>query len=104
MRHRNQLRVISTSLVSMILVIGVVAFAAWVRGSNRDVIYAAIATSGSRHGYHAELRIEPATIKAGEAVKLSFLIRNANGATVRFLQFVHERPLRSEERRVGKGG
>jgi len=62
-------------------------------GQGRNVVHAAIATSAPNAGYHAELRTEPATAKANAPVNLSFLVKNAQGATIRFLQFVHEKPL-----------
>ncbi len=41
----------------------------------------------------AELTSEPATIKAGEPVKLTFTVKDASGAVVRNLAVVHEKTL-----------
>jgi hypothetical protein len=62
-------------------------------GRNRNVVHAAIATSAPRAGYRAELRTEPAKPRAGEPVDLSFMVKNPKGSTIRFLQFVHEKPV-----------
>lgn len=65
----------------------------WLTGRNRNVVHAAIATSAPKAGFRAELRTEPAVVKAGTPVSLSFMVKNGKGSTVRFLQFVHEKPL-----------
>lgn len=65
----------------------------WLTGRSRNVVHAAIATSAPTAGYRAELRTEPTIVKAGVPVSLSFMVKNAKGSTVRFLQFVHEKPL-----------
>jgi hypothetical protein len=65
----------------------------WMTGRNLSSARAAIATSAPTAGFRAELRTEPTTPKAGEPVSLSFMVKNAKGSTVRFLQFVHEKPL-----------
>jgi len=67
--------------------------AQWFTGQDRNIAHAAISTSAPGAGYHAELKTEPARVKANQAANLSFLVKNAKGATVRFLQFVHEKPL-----------
>ena len=41
----------------------------------------------------AQLTTEPATIKAGEPVKLTFTVKDASGAVVRNLDVVHEKTL-----------
>lgn len=40
-----------------------------------------------------ELKVEGRELMAGEAVRLSFQARNANNLPIRFLEYVHERPL-----------
>src|ERR1043165_7975555 len=65
----------------------------WLAGRAPNVAHAAISSSAPHAGYSALLKTEPARPKAGEPVDLSFVIRNTKGATVRFLQFVHEKPL-----------
>jgi len=58
--------------------------------------YAAAATSPSAappHSAHAVFTVTPDPPRAGEPAQLGFRVVDANGATVRFLQFVHERPL-----------
>lgn len=44
-------------------------------------------------GFHAELTLAPQVVEAGKPVHLSFVVKNPSGETVRFLQFVHERPM-----------
>jgi hypothetical protein len=65
----------------------------WLAVRNSNVVHAAIATSAPKAGYRAELRTEPAMPKAGAPVDLSLMVKNPRGSTVRFLQFVHEKPL-----------
>jgi hypothetical protein len=43
--------------------------------------------------YHADLKTEPQTIKANEAVDLNFTVKNEAGQSVRFLERVHEQLL-----------
>lgn len=43
--------------------------------------------------YRAEFNIEPENVKAGEPANLRFDIKNERGENVRFLQYVHEKPL-----------
>ncbi len=50
------------------------------------------AAAGART-FHAELVTRPATPRAGEPAELSLRVRDALGTSVRFLQFVHERPM-----------
>ncbi len=40
-----------------------------------------------------DLKVHGATLTVGQPLRLSFTIRQANGAPVRFLEYVHERPL-----------
>src|SRR5436309_4865959 len=47
----------------------------------------------SSGGFHAELSVQPAVVKAGELAELVFQVKDPQGNDVRFLQFVHERPL-----------
>src|SRR5437870_3016138 len=42
---------------------------------------------------HAELEIEPAQPAAGQPALLRFTIKDTLGRAIRFLQFVHERPM-----------
>jgi len=70
-----------------------VAVLARFKDARHEVVHAAIATNSANAGYHAELRTEPAALRAGEQANLSFLVKNPKGTTVRFLQFVHEKPL-----------
>ena len=44
-------------------------------------------------GFHAELSLAPRVVEAGKPVQISFSVKNPAGETVRFLQFVHERPM-----------
>jgi len=61
----------------------------------RDKFGAASAAtpSASSAKPHAEFKTAPATVNAGEPATLGFTVKNAKGAAVRFLQFVHEKPL-----------
>src|SRR5436305_2397121 len=86
----NQVKMILTLSA---LTVACAFVAQWFTGQGRNVVHAAISTSAPDAGYHAEMRTEPATAKANAPVNLSFLVKNAQGATVRFLQFVHEKPL-----------
>ena len=43
--------------------------------------------------HHAEFTSEPESVRAGEPAELRFDIKNEQGENVRFLEFVHERPL-----------
>lgn len=43
--------------------------------------------------FHAEFKTAPTAAQAGEPVELSFNVKNQRGANVRFLQFVHEKPM-----------
>lgn len=65
----------------------------WLAERNPEVAHASIATSAPKAGFRAELRTTPSLPRAGEPVNLSFTIKNGKGSTVRFLQFVHEKPL-----------
>ncbi|MDQ3818638.1 MAG: cupredoxin domain-containing protein [Acidobacteriota bacterium] len=67
--------------------------ARWLTLQDQNVVRAAIATNAPTAGFHAELRTEPSRVKADAPVKLSFLVKNSKGAVVRFLQFVHEKPM-----------
>jgi plastocyanin len=69
-----------------------VALATWLVGRGYAAAHAAGASVATR-AFHAEFRTAPGAAKAGEPLDLSFLIKNSQGATVRFLQFVHEKPL-----------
>lgn len=62
-------------------------------GRKDNVARAAIATSAPSSGFSAELRTEPSLVRAGVPASLAFTVKNAKGARVRFLQFVHEKPL-----------
>ncbi len=42
---------------------------------------------------HAELAIPADSLRAGVPAHLAFTVRGANGRAIRFLQFVHERPM-----------
>ena len=77
-----------------VLALALLAFGSY-RLTSRDGnrVRAAIMTSAPASGFKAELRTEPRVIKAGEPVSLAFMIKNARGGSVRFLQFVHEKPL-----------
>ena len=58
------------------------------------VLMAAIVRpAASAQHFHAELSTDPAVLTAGVPVELSFTVRDSLGGPVRFLQFVHERPL-----------
>ena len=84
------------NLLSLTLIIAVAScavLAVYLVGHNRIVAHASLATSALNAGFHAEFTTAPLTVNAGEPVGLSFLVKNAKGATVRFLQFVHEKPL-----------
>ncbi|MBD0369297.1 MAG: cupredoxin domain-containing protein [Pyrinomonadaceae bacterium] len=65
----------------------------WLAERNHNAVHAAISTSAPKAGFRAELKTEPALPRAGEPVSLSFTVKNGKGHTVRFLQFVHEKPL-----------
>lgn len=52
-----------------------------------------MAASAAARGVHAELVTRPARPVAGEPVELSFSVKDSLGSNVRFLQFVHERPM-----------
>ncbi|MBS1810508.1 MAG: cupredoxin domain-containing protein [Acidobacteria bacterium] len=57
-----------------------------------------IGISGATSGitifkHHAEFSTVPTIVKAGEAAELIFNVINEKGATVRFLEFVHEKPM-----------
>src|SRR5947209_16790931 len=93
MRYRRHFNHVKTILALSALTVCFALVARWLTVENQSVVHAAIATSAPTAGFHAELRIEPLTVKAGEPVKLSFLVKNRKGATVRFLQFVHEKPM-----------
>lgn len=43
--------------------------------------------------FTAELKTNPAEVKAGEKFELSFIVKNPKGETVKDLQIVHEKPL-----------
>ncbi|MBA3714159.1 MAG: cupredoxin domain-containing protein [Pyrinomonadaceae bacterium] len=47
----------------------------------------------AKPAYRAEFATEPAEVKAGEPVTLSFTVKDAKGAVVRDLQVVHEKPM-----------
>lgn len=47
----------------------------------------------AKPAYRAEFATEPAEVKAGEPVTLSFTVKDAKGAAVRDLQIVHEKPM-----------
>src|SRR5947209_7269487 len=93
MRYRRHFNHVKTILALAALIVCFALVARWLTLQDQNVAHAAIATSAPAAGFHAELRIEPLTVKAGEPVKLSFLVKNGKGATVRFLQFVHEKPM-----------
>jgi len=63
------------------------------------LVAAAIAAfaCGSAHAAapvaHAELALVPPAPRAGEPVRLRFAVRDSAGHVIRFLQFVHERPM-----------
>jgi plastocyanin len=86
----NQVKMI---LALSALTVACALVAQWLTGRGHTVAYAAIATSAPNAGFHAELKTEPARVKANQSVNLSFMVKNAQDATVRFLQFVHEKPL-----------
>src|SRR5205085_10787812 len=54
---------------------------------------APVASDFSLVHYHAEFGIEPEKVAAGEAANLRFDIKNERGESIRFLQYVHEKPL-----------
>lgn len=89
-RHFNQ---VSTILTLAALTVCLALVARWLTAENQNVVHAAIATSAPTAGFHAELRTEPLRVKTSESVKLSFLVKNGKGKTIRFLQFVHEKPM-----------
>ncbi|HKC64403.1 MAG TPA: hypothetical protein VKB86_12245, partial [Pyrinomonadaceae bacterium] len=89
-QHFNQVR---TILALAALTVCFALVARWLTLEDQNVVHAAIATNAPNTGFHAELRTEPSRVKADEPVKLSFLVKNGKGATVRFLQFVHEKPM-----------
>ena len=43
--------------------------------------------------HHAEFRTEPASVSANQSAELRFDVKNEKGENVRFLEFVHEKPL-----------
>ncbi len=47
----------------------------------------------AKPAYRAEFATQPAEVKAGEPVTLSFTVKDAKGAAVRDLQVVHEKPM-----------
>ncbi len=47
----------------------------------------------AKPAYKAEFATEPADVKAGEPVTLSFTVKDTKGAAVRDLQVVHEKPM-----------
>lgn len=49
--------------------------------------------NAAKPAYRAEFATEPAQVKAGEPVTLSFTVKDAKGAAVRDLQVVHEKPM-----------
>lgn len=65
----------------------------WLTGRKGNVARAAIMTSAPASGFRAEFRTEPSVVRAGVPTSLAFTVMNAKGARVRFLQFVHEKPL-----------
>src|SRR5437764_7370826 len=93
MQRKGLFNQVMRILMLFALTVACAFVAQWFAGQGRNVVHAAIATSAPNAGYHAELRTEPATAKANVPVNLSFLVKNAQGATIRFLQFVHEKPL-----------
>jgi plastocyanin len=54
---------------------------------------AAAPARATEAGFHAELSLQPSVVEAGKPVQISFAVKNPAGETVRFLQFVHERPM-----------
>ncbi len=56
-------------------------------------LIAAPRADASAAGFHAEFSSEPASLDAGVAADLRFVVRDSAGRMVRFLQFVHERPV-----------
>lgn len=93
MRYRRRFNQVSTLLSLAAFIVWGALIAHWLTVRDENVAHAAIATSAPNAGFHAELRTEPSVVKANLPVKLSFLVKNGKGATVRFLQFVHEKPL-----------
>ena len=93
MPRRSLFNRIEVILALSALTVASALVAQWFTGRGRNVAYAAIATSAPNAGFHAELKTEPARVKANQSANLSFIIKNAKEATVRFLQFVHEKPL-----------
>lgn len=89
-RHFNHVK---TILALAALTVCFALVARWLTLQDQTVAHAAITTSAPAAGFHAELRTEPSVVKADEAVKLSFLVKNIKGAIIRFLQFVHEKPM-----------
>ncbi len=51
------------------------------------------ATDTSQAAFRAELRTEPAEVRAGQAAQLVFTVKDRQGATVRDLPLVHEKPM-----------
>jgi len=47
----------------------------------------------ARRAAHATLDVIPPAPRAGEPVRLRFVVRDTAGRAIRFLQFVHERPM-----------
>lgn len=89
-RHFNQVK---TILALSGLTVCFALVARWITLQDQNVVHAAIATSAPTAGFHAELRTEPSKVKSDAPAKLSFLVKNGKGEVVRFLQFVHEKPM-----------
>jgi plastocyanin len=80
-------------MMTALLLAGCLGFAAWLRAEGRSTLPVFVSTSAPKSGYHAELKTEPAAVRAGEPASLSFMVKRVSGSTVRFLQFVHEKPM-----------
>jgi hypothetical protein len=93
MRYRRRFNQVSALLVLAALTVCFALVARVFTARDQNVVHAAIVTNAPNAGFHAELRTEPLMVKANRPVKLSFLVKNGKNATVRFLQFVHEKPL-----------
>src|SRR5881397_107377 len=68
---------------ALIAALSVTSAAGWARG-------AAVEKTAP---FHAELETHPHRILARVPAELSFTVKDSRGASIRFLQFVHERPL-----------
>jgi plastocyanin len=86
MRLKRSVLVLMITAASAIMALALVSY-------HRSAARASLLIKAPNAGFHAEFKTTPRVINAGEPVDLSFLVKNAKGSTVRFLQFVHEKPL-----------